>query len=194
MKKTSRTKPILSECESNLSRRRKEWASHAHDVSERPMLEEDAHYFMHQSLSTPCLSVVTRAEGAYIEDAKGHRFLDFHGNNVHHIGYGHPRLKEAITRQMDALPFAPRRYACEPALELAKKLTRIAPGNLAKVLFTTSSSDAVEVALKIARAATGRYKTLSFWDAFHGAGFGAASVGGKQLFRSHNSEPPASRH
>ena len=163
MKKTGRTKPLQSEGESNVSRRRKEWAAYAHDDSERTLLEEDAHYFMHQSVSTPCLSVVTRAEGAYIEDANGRRCLDFHGNNVHHIGYGHPRLKEAITRQMDALPFAPRRYSCEPALELAKKLTGIAPGNLAKVLFTTGGSDAVEVALKIARAPTGRYKTLSFW-------------------------------
>ncbi len=39
--------------------------------------------------------------------------MDFHGNNVHHIGYGHPRLKRAITEQMDALTFAPRRYACD---------------------------------------------------------------------------------
>ena len=53
-----------------------------------------------------------------------------------------------------------------------------------KVLFTTGGSDAIEVAIKIARAATGRYKTLSFWDAFHGAGFGAAAVGGEALFRS----------
>jgi 4-aminobutyrate aminotransferase len=45
------------------------------------------------------------------------------------------------------------------------------------------------VALKIARAATGRHKTISFWDSFHGAGFGAASVGGEQLFRSHVSGP-----
>ena len=49
---------------------------------------------------------------------------------------------------------------------------------------TTGGSDAIEVALKIARAATGRFKTLSFWESFHGAGFGAASVGGEQLFRS----------
>ncbi|GIT62493.1 MAG: hypothetical protein Ct9H300mP21_00390 [Pseudomonadota bacterium] len=41
------------------------------------------------------------------------------------------------------------------------------------------------MALKFSRAATGRHKTISFWDAFHGAGFGAASVGGEQLFRSH---------
>ena len=82
----------------------------------------------------------------------------------------------AIAEQMDELSFAPRRYACEPALELAEKLAAIAPASLAKVLFTTGGSDAVEVAVKLARAATGRFKTLSFWDAFHGAGFGAASA------------------
>jgi len=52
------------------------------------------------------------------------------------------------------------------------------------VLLTTGGSDAIEVALKVARAATGRFKTVSFWDAFHGAGFGAAGLGGEQLFRS----------
>ena len=46
------------------------------------------------------------------------------------------------------------------------------------------AEDAVEIALKIARATTGRFKTVSFWDAFHGAGFGAASIGGEALFRS----------
>jgi 4-aminobutyrate aminotransferase len=56
-------------------------------------------------------------------------------------------------------------------------------------LFTTGGSDANEVALKIARAATGRFKTISFWDAFHGAGFGAASVGGEATFRSHIAGP-----
>ena len=85
--------------------------------------------------------------------------MDFHGNNVHHIGYGHPRLKRAIAAQMDELPFAPRRYTCEPAVALARKLAAIAPGNLSKVLFTTGGSDAIEVAIKIARAATGRFKT-----------------------------------
>jgi 4-aminobutyrate aminotransferase len=63
-------------------------------------------------------------------------------------------------------------------------LIDISPPGLDKVLFATGGSDAIEIALKIARAATGRFKTLSFWDAFHGAGFGAASVGGEALFRS----------
>ncbi|MFK8079108.1 MAG: aspartate aminotransferase family protein [Granulosicoccus sp.] len=179
------TKPALGESEINLSPRRHAWAENHHNDATRRLLKEDAEYFLHQSVSTPCLSTIARAEGAYLEDTQGHRYLDFHGNNVHHIGYGHPKLKAAINRQMDELPFAPRRFACEPATALAKKLGELAPGNLSKVLFTTSGSSAVEVALKIARAATGRHKTISFWDAFHGAGFGAASISGEQMFRSH---------
>lgn len=178
-------KPTLGEGEINTSSRRKLWAGKNHDANTLRLLDEDAKYFLQQSVSTPCLSTIARAEGAYIEDTQGRRFLDFHGNNVHHIGYGHPRLKAAISRQMDELPFAPRRFACEPATALARKLSEIAPGELSKTLFTTGGSSAVEVALKIARAATGRHKTVSFWDSFHGAGFGASSVGGEQMFRSH---------
>jgi len=177
--------PAPSEGESNVSNKRAKWGEKTHNSETLAILEEDARYFLSQSVSSPCLSVVAGAEGAYIEDTNGRRYLDFHGNNVHHIGYGHPKLKKAIADQMDALPFAPRRFACESSLALAKKLVSIAPGELSKVLFTTGGSDAIEVALKIARAATGRHKTISFWDAFHGAGFGAASVGGEQLFRSH---------
>ena len=140
-------------------------------------------------MSTPCLNAIAKAEGICIEDVAGRRYMDFHGNNVHHIGYGHPRLKRAIAEQMDALPFAPRRYACEPAVALARKLSDISPFGPAKVLFTTGGSDAIEVAVKIARAATGRFKTLSFWDAFHGAGFGAAALSGEALFRSGPAAP-----
>lgn len=173
-----------SEGEPNDSERRRAWSARNVGAEMRGMLDEDARYFLHQSVSTPCLAAVRSAEGIWIEDMQGRRYMDFHGNNVHHIGYGHPRLKDAIARQMDELPFAPRRYTCEPAIALARKLTEISPPSLQKVLFATGGSDAMEIALKVARAATGRFKTLSFWDSFHGAGFGAASVGGEQLFRS----------
>jgi 4-aminobutyrate aminotransferase len=153
------------------------------------LLARDGRAFLHQSVSTPCLNVIAKAEGIWIEDTAGRRYMDFHGNNVHHIGYGHPRLKRAIAEQMDALPFAARRYACEPAVLLAEKLAAIAPADLSKVLFTTGGSDAVEVAVKIARTATGRFKTLSFWDAFHGAGVGAAALSGEALFRSGPAAP-----
>jgi 4-aminobutyrate aminotransferase len=176
--------PVQSEGEANDSERRRRWTEANHDPSTRDLVEEDARYFLHQSVSTPCLTAIRRAEGIWIEDLQGRRYMDFHGNSVHHIGYGHPRLKQAIREQMEALPFAPRRFTCEPAVALARKLAGIAPGGLSKVLFTTGGSSAIEVALKIARTATGRYKTVSFWDSFHGAGFGAASAGGEQMFRS----------
>jgi 4-aminobutyrate aminotransferase len=176
-------RPTESESDTNRTARRAEWQRNL-DAATRALIDEDARWFLRQSVSTPCLSAVVKAEGIWIEDAAGRRYMDFHGNNVHHIGYGHPRLKEAIRRQMDELPFAPRRFANRPAVALAKKLASIAPGGLSKVLFTTGGSDAIEVALKIARAAPGRFKTISFWDSFHGAGFGAASVGGEALFRS----------
>jgi 4-aminobutyrate aminotransferase len=91
------------------------------------------------------LSVVAKAEGAYIEDTNGMRYLDFHGNNVHHIGYGHPGLKKAIADQMNDLPFAPRRFACESALALAKSWLRFHRVNFQKYC----SQQAVQMQLKL---------------------------------------------
>ncbi len=178
-----------TEGESNRSDARSVWQKTAIGPKSRPLLDRDTDVFLHQSLSTPCVLTIAKASGIWIEDLDGRRYMDFHGNSVHHIGYGHPRLVAAIKAQLDALSFAPRRFANEPAVELAEKLAALAPGDLGKVLFTTGGSDANEVALKIARAATGHYKTISFWDAFHGAGFGAASVGGEATFRSHIAGP-----
>jgi 4-aminobutyrate aminotransferase len=179
-----RWKPRPSDGDANLSTRRAAWAARHVDPRTRAVLEEDARYFLHQSLSSPCLSVIRKAQGIWIEDLGGRRYMDFHGNNVHHIGYGHPRLIAALKHQLDELPFAPRRFTDEPAVALARRLAAITPGGLEKALFAPSGSDAIEIALKLARAATGRFKTVSFWDAFHGAGFGAAGVGGEELFRS----------
>ncbi|AKI00880.1 4-aminobutyrate aminotransferase apoenzyme [Hoeflea sp. IMCC20628] len=178
-----------TEGESNTSAARRAWAAKHPDTATRDLLKRDADAFLHQSLSSPCVSTIAKAEGIWIEDTAGRRYMDFHGNSVHHIGYAHPRLIAAIKDQLDQLSFAPRRFTNEPAVDLAEKLGQIAPGDLNKVLFTTGGSDANEVALKIARAATGRFKTVSFWDAFHGAGMGAASVGGEATFRSHIAGP-----
>lgn len=190
------TKPHQSEGDVNFSARRKDWAQKNIGATSAELLRRDEAVFLRQSVSTPCLNTIKGAEGAYIIDGQGRRYLDFHGNNVHHIGYGHPKLKEAITRQMNDLSFAPRRFACEPAVELAEKLKEISPGDLGKVLFATGGSDAIEMALKVARAKTGRFKTVSFWDAFHGAGFGASSIGGEQLFRGQAIGPllPGTEH
>ncbi len=195
MKPTASTL-VHTEGEANTSAARGAWNARIGDQRTSALVARDAAAFLHQSLSSPCLSAIARAEGIWIEDMAGRRYMDFHGNSVHHIGYGHPRLKQAIKAQIDDLCFAPRRFTCEPAVELAETLGRLAPGDLSKVLFTTGGSDAIEVALRLARAATGRFKTLSFWDAFHGAGFGASSVGGEATFRSGIAGPllPGAEH
>ena len=179
--------PSQSEGDVNHSVRRKQWQNDTLDLSTRALLARDSTAFLHQSVSTPCLNGIAKAQGIWIEDTAGRRYMDFHGNNVHHVGYAHPQVIAAIKKQLDALSFAPRRFANDRAVELAEALsTRFEnlTGTPGKVLFTTGGSDAVEVAIKLARIATGRFKTLSFWDSFHGAGLGASSVGGESLFRS----------
>ena len=166
--------PDRSEGDVNLGPRRACRMAEALGPKSRALVECDAGAFLRQSLSTPCLSAIRRAEGIWIEDMDGRRFMDLHGNSVHHIGYAHPRLVAALKTQMDDLSFAPRRFACEPAAELAERLAAIAPtGPGSRVLFAPGGSEGIEIALKLARVATGRFKTVSFWDALHGAGFGA---------------------
>ena len=187
------TGPSQSEGDVNRSPQRSQWQAQHLDDTTRTLLARDSAAFLHQSVSTPCLSAIAKAEGIWIEDTAGRRYMDFHGNNVHHVGYAHPHVVATIKQQLDALSFAPRRFASARAVELAEALgARFAAltGHAGKVLFTTGGSDAVEVAIKLARVATGRFKTLSFWDSFHGAGFGASSVGGESLFRNSRAVGP----
>ena len=194
---------LRSEGDLNLSPNRRAWAAENIDEETRHWLEEDAKYFLHQSLSTPCLNVMAGCEGSEIIDSRGRRLLDFHGNNVHQVGFSHPRVIEAITRQMKELSFCTRRYTNIPAIQLAKKLTELAPGNLNRVLFAPGGTSAIGMALKLARVATGRFKTISMWDSFHGASLDAVSVGGESMFRSgigpllpgcEHVPPPDNRH
>jgi 4-aminobutyrate aminotransferase len=199
MHHNSGVSPSQSEGDVNHSARRAQWQREHLDTDTRELLARDSAAFLHQAVSTPCLNAIRRAEGIWIEDMAGRRYMDFHGNNVHHVGYAHPQVLAAIKTQLDALSFAPRRFACDRAVELAEALSaqfQRLTGSPGRVLFTTGGSDAVEVAIKIARTATGRFKTLSFWDAFHGAGFGASSVGGESLFRGGRVGPllPGSEH
>jgi 4-aminobutyrate aminotransferase len=149
----------------------------------RKWFDEDCRYFLHQSLSTPVLNVVSSAEGACIRDLQGRSYIDMHGNGVHNAGFNHPEIIAAVRRQLEeGLTFCPRRYTNIPAVQLARKLAEITPGGLCRSLFCPGGSEAIEMALALARQATGRFKTISFWDSFHGAGFGAAAVGGEEHF------------
>ncbi len=175
--------PPESEGDVNLSERRQAWLDEHVDADAREILDEDERYFLRQSLSTPCMNVLEACDGIYLQDTQGRRYMDFHGNSVHQIGFGHPRVIEAITEQMRALSFCTRRYTNAKAVELARKLVEITPDELGKVLFAPGGTSAVGMAMKLARMATGRHKTISMWDSFHGASLDAISVGGAAGFR-----------
>jgi 4-aminobutyrate aminotransferase len=174
---------LKSEGDINLSPHRAAWMAEHLNAETQRWLEEDAKWFLHQSLSTPCLNVLRGCRGAVLEDWQGRELLDFHGNNVHQVGFGHPRVIAAITRQMQELSFCPRRYTNLPAIELARTLAELAPGRLKRVLFAPGGTSAIGMALKLARAATGRFKTVSMWESFHGASLDAISIGGEAIFR-----------
>ncbi len=172
-----------SEGDINISKHRDAWQAANIDSESRALLDEDARYFLKQSLSTPCLNTMGRCEGIYVEDLQGRRYMDFHGNNVHQVGFGNPHVLDAVKKQLDELPFCTRRYTNHVAVDLARKLVELAPGDLNKVLFCPGGTEAIGIALKLARMATGRHKTISMWDAFHGASLDAISIGGEAIFR-----------
>lgn len=148
------------------------------------LLNRDAQVFFHQTLSSPVFNTITRAEGAYIYDGSGKKYLDLHGNGVHTVGYQNPRVIQAIQQQIaESLTFAPRRFTNEPAVELAEKLVSIAPEGLTRVLFCPGGSEAIEMAVMLAKLYTGKWKTLSYYGTFHGAGFQAVSLGADAHFR-----------
>lgn len=181
--KTEPTEPDRSEGDINLGDRRTAWQAQHIDPATRALLDEDARWFLHQSMSTPCLNALQGAQGAWLTDTAGRRILDFHGNSLHQIGYGHPAVLAAMRATLDTLPFSPRRYTNRPAVDLARRLCQAAPMPGARLLFAPGGTAAMGMALKLARLATGRFKTVSMWDAFHGASLDAISVGGEAVFR-----------
>lgn len=174
---------LKSEGDVNLSPHRSAWEAAELDEATRALLAADAQVFLHQSLSTPCLNALAACDGAGIEDLQGRRFLDFHGNNVHQVGFGHPRVIAAIKSQLDRLSFCTRRYTNEVAVKFAQRLASVAPGDLNRILLAPGGTTAIGMALKLARVATGRFKTISMWESFHGASLDAISIGGEAVFR-----------
>ena len=174
---------LTAEGDVNLSPLRRAWEAEHVEGATRELLDADSEYFLHQSLSTPCFNALAASDGIWLTDVAGRRIMDFHGNNVHQVGYRHPHVVDAVKRALDTLPFSPRRFTNAAAVELAGKLASLAGGTLSKVLFAPSGALAIGMAMKLARLATGRHKTLSMWDSFHGASLDAISIGGEAAFR-----------
>lgn len=181
--------PILTEGDVNLSPLRASWETGL-DNRTLDLLQRDARSFLHQSLSTPCLNVIESAQGLYLTDIQGKKYMDFHGNSVHQIGHNNPFVIERIKSQLDQLSFCPRRYTNLPIIELAERLTGLMPSGLSRVLFCPGGTSAVGMALKLARVITGKTKVLSYTDSFHGASLDAIAAGGEEQFKKYMGEFP----
>ena len=131
-------------------------------------------------------SIVWReAVGSNVLDVDGNLYLDLaSGFGVAAVGHRHPRVVAAVAGQADRLVHGMGDVASHPArIELAERLTRLAPVLDARVHFAVSGSDAVEVALKTAWLATGRPGLLAFEPAYHGSTLGALAVTSRDAFR-----------
>jgi adenosylmethionine-8-amino-7-oxononanoate aminotransferase len=140
-------------------------------------------------LSTPPL-IIERAEGVYLYDTEGRRYLDGVSSlwvNVH--GHQHPAINQAIIAQLHRVAHTTMLgLANVPAIELAEKLVSIAPGRLRRVFYSDTGACAVEIALKIAfqywqnLGERQRTKFVALENAYHGDTVGAMSVGGIPLY------------
>jgi hypothetical protein len=130
--------------------------------------------------------VIVRGSGQYVFDQHGKRYLDgLSGLFVSQIGHGRKEVAEAGARQGSELAYFPLwSYAHPRAVELAQRLAELAPGDLNRVFFTTSGSEAVESAWKLAKqyfkttGEPGRYKVISRDIAYHGTSMGALAITG----------------
>lgn len=179
------TSKLITEGDVNFSEERRKWDREITDPQTRQTLDDDARYFLHQSMSSPCLDVLESCKGIGMTTLSGKYLLDFHGNNVHQLGYGNDSVISRITEQMHKLSFSPRRYSNEPAVELAKKLASLLPGDLNRSLFAPGGTSVIGIALKLARVVTRKYKIVSLWDSFHGASLDAISAGGESMFKKY---------
>jgi len=127
-----------------------------------------------------------RGEGNYLYDAEGKRYLDFiAAYGALPFGFNPPEIWGALEEVRDnAWPSFIQPSALEAAGELARRLIELAPPGLKYVTFTNSGAETVEVAIKMARSATGRMGILSTINSFHGKTLGALSATGKEYYQA----------
>jgi len=139
-----------------------------------------------QTSDSPLALEITNAEGIYIYDILGKRYIDLiSGISVSNIGHRHPDVVQAIKDQTDKYLhlMVYGEYIQSPQVKLAARLNELLPGNLNNCYFVNSGSEAVEGALKLAKRYTGRKKIVAFNKAYHGSSHGSLSVIGDKSYQ-----------
>ncbi|MGP8072819.1 MAG: aspartate aminotransferase family protein [Thermoplasmata archaeon] len=127
---------------------------------------------------------IVRGAGAHLWDASGRRFVDLGASHgVGNLGASHPAVVEAIHRQAAELLFLGTGFDVPVRAEFLRRLTSLLPPSLDRVFLSNSGTEAVEAAIKFARAATGRPKVVAAMRGFHGRTMGALSATWRKEFR-----------
>ncbi len=122
---------------------------------------------------------VDYGKGVYLYDTEGKRYIDFSSGLMNvNIGHAHPRVTEAVVKQMNKVSYVTPSCVTEVRGKVGKKIAEITSGDLNRTLFTVCGATAIENAIKLARLYTGRHKIITRYRAFHGASYGAFSAGG----------------
>lgn len=153
------------------------------------MLTERQLFFKHlaQTSETPLALEIEKAEGIYLHDASGKRYMDLiSGISVSNIGHRHPKVIDAIHQQLDKYMYLMvyGEYIQSPQVKYAKALTDVLPASLNSVYFTNSGTEAIEGAMKLAKRFTGRTEIISFKNAYHGSTQGSLSIMGNEEFKN----------
>ena len=128
--------------------------------------------------------IEVRAQGCTIWDQNGKAYLDFAGGyGVFTLGHSHPKIIAAVRAQMDLLSLSGKTMFNVPLGRAAARLAQLAPGDLQISFWANSGTEAVEGAIKLARAATGRAKIVGTANGYHGKTMGALTVSGRAYFQ-----------
>jgi putrescine aminotransferase len=129
--------------------------------------------------------VEVEAQGCWVTDQDGRRYLDCLGGfGVFSLGHRHPRVVEAVKSQIDRMPLSCKTFFNPIQAELAERLAMVSPEGLQFTFFSNSGAEAVEAALKMAKAATRRPKIVSAVGGYHGKTLGSLSVTGREKYQS----------
>lgn len=145
---------------------------------------EHVNPYLAKLLAFAGFGVETYGEGCYIYDHEGKKFLDcLGGYGTFALGHRHPKVIEAVKKQLDQLPMSGKAFFSKNLCDLAAKLAEIAPGDLQYTFACSTGTEAVEGALKFAKIATGRVKIISTEGGYHGKTLGALATTGRAKYR-----------
>lgn len=140
-----------------------------------------------QTSPSPLALEITRAEGNYLYDHHGKKYIDIIGGiSVCNVGHSNPKVMSAIHKQVDAYThvMVNGELVLSPQIEYAKLLASHLPSNLQSVFYTASGSEATEGAMKLAKRITGRTQIAAFHHSYHGSTQGSLSIMGSEYWRN----------